>query len=70
MPRALQELAEGRSLAQLAQDGWRPDEAEICRIAQQLLGTLAYLGSRRPPVVHRSSRPCCSLIGACWIVRL
>ena len=54
---AMQELAEGRSLAQLAQEGWRPDEAEIVRIAQQLLAILAYLSSRRPPVVHRSAPP-------------
>jgi hypothetical protein len=52
----MQELAEGKSLAQLVQEGWRPDEAEITRIAQQLLGVLEYLSSRRPPVVHRCER--------------
>ncbi|EIE21372.1 kinase-like protein [Coccomyxa subellipsoidea C-169] len=49
----VQELAEGRSLAQLMDDGWRADEAEVTRIGIQLLEILEYLGSRRPSVTHR-----------------
>ena len=32
-----QELAEGRSLADLVASGWRADEAEVARIARELL---------------------------------
>ena len=32
-----QELAEGRSLADLVASGWRADEAEVVRIARALL---------------------------------
>ena len=49
-----QELVEGKSLAQLVRDGWRGSEAEVKQIAEQLLETLSYIGSRRPPVTHRS----------------
>lgn len=48
-----QELAQGQNLEQLLQGGWRVDEAEVVRIAKELLGVLGYLGGRRPPVVHR-----------------
>lgn len=50
---AVQELAPGKSLAQMVADGWRGSEAEIKQLAQQLLDTLQYLGGRRPPVTHR-----------------
>ena len=50
---ATQELAEGRSLAQLVEEGWRADEAEVTRIGTELLEILEYLGSRRPSVTHR-----------------
>ena len=33
----MQELAEGRSLADLVASGWRADEAEVARIARELL---------------------------------
>lgn len=49
----MQELAQGKSLAELVSGGWRADEAEVCRIAKEILGILNYLSSRRPPVVHR-----------------
>lgn len=52
-----QELAPGRSLEELVRGGWRADEAEVERIAAELLHTLRYLGSRRPPVVHRDIKP-------------
>ena len=48
-----QELAQGRTLADLVASGWRADEAEAKRIARELLGVLDYLGSRRPAVTHR-----------------
>lgn len=49
----VQELAQGETLEQLVGRGWRVDEAEVQRIATELLGVLEYLGGRRPPVVHR-----------------
>lgn len=52
-PKGMQELAQGKSLAELVQGGWRADETEVSRIATELLQILNYLSSRRPPVVHR-----------------
>lgn len=53
MLRRVQELAKGRSLAQLVRDGWRGSEDEIKQLAAQLLDILQYLAGRRPPVTHR-----------------
>lgn len=53
----VQELAQGRSLSEMVRSGWRADEAEVTRIATELLGILEYLGSRRPPVTHRDVKP-------------
>ena len=52
----LQEVAHGRTLADMVASGWRADEGEVARIAAELLRTLSYLGSRRPPVTHRWGR--------------
>ena len=49
----MQELAEGKSLAQMVEDGWRGDEQEVSRIAKEMLRILEYLGRRRPAVTHR-----------------
>lgn len=49
----VQELVEGRSLQQLVESGWRADEAEVTRIARQVLTALDYLSSLRPAVTHR-----------------
>ncbi len=48
-----QDLAQGRSLAELVKGGWRADEREVTRIAKELLNILDYLASRRPAVTHR-----------------
>ena len=48
-----QDLAQGRSLAELVKGGWRADEGEVTRIAKELLNILDYLASRRPAVTHR-----------------
>lgn len=53
----VQELAEGSSIEDMVQSGWRADEAEAQRIAAELLRVLQYLGSRRPPVIHRDIKP-------------
>ncbi len=52
-PPVEQELAEGKSLAQMVEEGWRGDEQEVSRIAKEVLRILGYLGNRRPAVTHR-----------------
>lgn len=49
----VQELARGRSRADLVQGGWSASEEEVTCIARQLLQLLQYLSSRSPPIVHR-----------------
>lgn len=51
----LQDLAQGKSLADLIKGGWHADEDEVTRIAKELLSILDYLAKRRPAVTHR----CC-----------
>lgn len=53
----VQDIADGESLEAMVGRGWRGDEAEVARIARELLSILQYLGSRRPPVVHRDVKP-------------
>ena len=48
-----QELASGETLAAMIASGWRANEREVARIAAGVLAILEYLGSRRPPVIHR-----------------
>jgi hypothetical protein len=49
----LQEVVQGKSLAQMVSSGMRADESQVTRIAQDLLAILKYLGGLRPPVIHR-----------------
>lgn len=53
----VQELAQGKNLQELVEEGWRPEEKEIERIVEEVLEVLAYLGNLRPPVVHRDVKP-------------
>ncbi len=52
-----QQLAEGKSLAALVQEGWHATEAEVRRIAEQILEILVYLHQQTPPVIHRDIKP-------------
>ncbi len=52
-----QQLAPGRSLARWVEDGWRPDETELKRVAASLLVVLQHLHARTPPVIHRDLKP-------------
>ena len=53
----VQELAAGQSLSQRVEQGWRTQEAEVRRIAAQVLDILIYLHSQTPPVIHRDIKP-------------
>ena len=53
----VQELVEGRSLAQSVDDGWHGNEAEIKKITEQVLEVLIYLHELKPPVIHRDIKP-------------
>ncbi|MEG5136396.1 serine/threonine-protein kinase [Microcoleus sp. A6-C6] len=52
-----QQLAPGKSLAQLIENGWKPNEAQVRHIAHQLLEILAYLQSLLPATIHRDIKP-------------
>ena len=53
----VQELAPGKSLAQLVRSGKHFTEAEVKDIATQILETLIYLHSQKTPVIHRDIKP-------------
>lgn len=53
----VQQLVEGKSLAQEIADGWHGNEAKIKEIATQVLDVLIYLHELRPPVIHRDIKP-------------
>ncbi len=53
----VQELAEGKSLAQWLSDGWHPSEVEVKNVARALLEVLEHLHSSKPSVVHRDIKP-------------
>lgn len=52
-----QQLAPGKSLAQLIENGWKSNEAQVRHIACQLLEILAYLQSLLPAAIHRDIKP-------------
>ncbi|KAL0051028.1 hypothetical protein WJX82_000878 [Trebouxia sp. C0006] len=51
----VQELIEGKSLAQMVEAGWQPAQKEVERIAHELLTTFSYLQQQQ--VVHRDVKP-------------
>jgi len=51
------ELIEGQDLEKIVNSGKKFTETEIENILAELSGILAYLGSLRPPVVHRDVNP-------------
>jgi serine/threonine protein kinase len=52
-----QQLAQGKSLAALVQEGWHATEVEVRRIAEQILEILVYLHEQTPHVIHRDIKP-------------
>ena len=53
----VQELIVGKSIKALVDEGWRFQEAEVTKIAQQVLEILNYLHSLKPAVIHRDIKP-------------
>ncbi|MGF1479211.1 MAG: serine/threonine protein kinase [Cyanophyceae cyanobacterium] len=53
----VQQLAYGQSLADSIDQGWRPNEATVKNIAEQVLKILVYLQQLTPPVIHRDIKP-------------
>ncbi|GIL85278.1 hypothetical protein Vretimale_10750 [Volvox reticuliferus] len=53
----VQEVVRGKSLAAMIQSGKRATEQEVIRIGGEMLSVLEYLGSLRPPVIHRDVKP-------------
>lgn len=53
----VQELAPGKSLAVLVENGWQPTRSEVQRIATQILEILVYLQEFTPPIIHRDIKP-------------
>jgi serine/threonine protein kinase len=52
-----QQLAPGKSLAQLIENGWKPNEAQVRHIASKVLEILVYLQSLLPATIHRDIKP-------------
>ncbi|MEG4504463.1 serine/threonine-protein kinase [Microcoleus sp. F6_B4] len=52
-----QQLAPGKSLAQLIENGWKPNEAQVRHIANKVLEILVYLQSLLPATIHRDIKP-------------
>ncbi|PZV16001.1 MAG: serine/threonine protein kinase [Pseudanabaena sp.] len=53
----VQQLVEGKSLAQAIADGWHGSEEDVKKIAEQVLEVLIYLHELKPPVIHRDIKP-------------
>lgn len=53
----VQTLAEGQSLFDAVESGWKPTIAETKDIAVQVLEILIYLHTLNPPVIHRDLKP-------------
>lgn len=53
----VQKIANGRSLGDLVESGWRISEDEVKEITLKVLEILQYLGNLRPPVIHRDIKP-------------
>jgi serine/threonine protein kinase len=59
----VQKFVPGKSLAECLASGRRFDEEQLIALADQLLEILAYLHSRKPPLVHRDIKPSNLILG-------
>ncbi|NEP13784.1 MAG: serine/threonine protein kinase [Symploca sp. SIO2C1] len=67
----VQQLAPGKSLAVLVENGWHPSPREVHSIATQVLKILVYLQELTPPILHRDIKPqnlICSRNGRVFLV--
>ncbi len=53
----VQQLAPGKSLAELVELGWKPKEATVKRLAIEVLTILVYLQQFTPAIIHRDIKP-------------
>ena len=53
----VRQIALGKSLAELVDNGWRTNEREVRKIAVQILSVLIYLHGLTPPIFHRDIKP-------------
>ncbi|MEQ8957862.1 MAG: serine/threonine-protein kinase [Coleofasciculus sp. C2-GNP5-27] len=53
----VQQLAPGKSLAELVELGWKPKEATVKRLAIEVLKILVYLQQFTPAIIHRDIKP-------------
>lgn len=53
----VQELAPGKTLFDLVNQGWQPSDEEVAYIAAQVLDILVYLQQLTPAVIHRDIKP-------------
>jgi serine/threonine protein kinase len=59
----VQKFVLGKSLAECLASGRRFDEEQLLGLADQILEILAYLHSRKPPLVHRDIKPSNLILG-------
>jgi serine/threonine protein kinase len=52
-----QQLAPGKSLTVLVENGWQPEQSEVQHLAIQVLEILVYLQEFTPPIIHRDIKP-------------
>ncbi len=60
----VQELAQGKSLATLVEQGWHATEEEVQHIGMRVLEILNYLHRLAPPVIHRDIKPQNIILGS------
>lgn len=53
----VQQLASGKTLSELINQGWKPEENEVKKLAIQILEVLVYLQQLTPPIIHRDIKP-------------
>ena len=67
----ISEHIEGQTLSEKLAQGWRPSQAEVWKIARQLLSILIYLQDCQPAIFHRDIKPSNILMdsqGEIWLI--
>jgi hypothetical protein len=66
----VQQLAPGKSLAELVELGWKPQEVTVKRLAIEVLNVLVYLQEFTPAIIHRDIKPQTIILRQNWQVFL